>query len=146
MCNGGGILSLQVSLDASVVLVSHIFSIEMVENHNKFSIGRQLGPSTTPDVSSNTAPCSKVTPLEKIRAATSGPLTSSPIECVPPPPSSADATGHNRPHTVLQGTITALKLIQQIVGLSPVPGLQSLVVVVLNISEVVNVSCNASRM
>ena len=35
---------------------------------------------------------------------------------------------------------SALKLIQQIVGLVPVPGLQSLVGVVLNISEVINVS------
>ena len=42
--------------------------------------------------------------------------------------------------SVLQGTITTLKLVQQIVGLAPIPGLQSLVGVVLNISEVVNVS------
>ena len=42
--------------------------------------------------------------------------------------------------SVLQGTISALKLVQQIVGLAPIPGLQSLVEVVLNISEVANVS------
>ena len=127
----------------------------MAENPNKFSLGRP-GPSTArqsatpcplpaPDVSSNTAPYSKITPVETIRAATSGPLTSSsPIECVPPPPSPADSTGQKKTHTVLQGTITALKLIQQIVGLAPVPGLQSLVGVVLNISEVVNVSFGAT--
>jgi hypothetical protein len=64
----------------------------------------------------------------------------SPIECFLRPPSLADATGQSRTQTVLQGTISALKLIQQIVGLAPVPGLQSLVGVVLNISEIVNVS------
>ena len=57
-----------------------------------------------------------------------------------PPPSPADTTGESRTHTVLQGTISALKLIQQIVGLAPVPGLDSLVGVVLNISEIVIVS------
>ena len=64
------------------------------------------------------------------------------IECFLPPPSPVDATasGQSRTRTVLQGTISALKLIQQIVGLAPVPGLQSLVGVVLNISEVVNAS------
>jgi hypothetical protein len=64
----------------------------------------------------------------------------SPIECFLPPPSLADAIGQSRKQTVLQGTISALKLIQQIVGLAPVPGLQSLIGVVLNISEIVNVS------
>ena len=59
---------------------------------------------------------------------------------LPPPPSPADTTGESRTHTILQGTISALKLIQQIVGLAPVPGLHSLVGVVLNISEIVNVS------
>ena len=90
-----------------------------------------------------------MTPVETLRATTSlvpGPLTSSPVECFPPPPSPADATGQIRTHTVLQGTITALKLIQQIVGLAPVPGLQSLVGVVLNISEVVNVSFGTTYM
>ena len=76
----------------------------------------------------------------KVRTDRSKPLAS-PIECFPPPPSLADATGQSRRHTpVLQGTISALKLIQQIAGLAPVPGLQSLVGVVLNISELVNVS------
>ena len=64
----------------------------------------------------------------------------SPIECFPLTPFPVDATGQSRTHTVLQGTITTLQFIQQIVGLAPVPGLQSLVGVVLNISEVVNVS------
>ena len=69
----------------------------------------------------------------------------SPIECFPPPPPLADATSQSRTHTpVLQGTISALKLIQQIVGLAPVPGLGSLVGVVLNILEVVNVSVCAT--
>ena len=54
-----------------------------------------------------------------------------------PPPSPADTTGESRTHRVLQGTISALKLIQQIVGLAPVPGLDR---VVLNISEIVIVS------
>ena len=79
-------------------------------------------------------------PVETLRATTSGPLTSSPVECFPPPQSPADATSQIRTHMVLQGTITALKLVQQIVGLAPVPGLQSLVRVVLAISELVNVS------
>jgi hypothetical protein len=69
----------------------------------------------------------------------------SPIECFLPPPSLADAIGQSRTQTVLQGTISALKLIQQIVGLAPVPGLQSLVGVVLNISEIVNVSFSATH-
>ena len=76
--------------------------------------------------------------------------TSSPtgIGFPPPPLSLADATGQtrSRTHTALQGTITALKLIQQLVGLAPIPGLQSLVGVVLNISEVVNVSFGATYM
>ena len=61
-------------------------------------------------------------------------------------PSPADATrvNPNKTQTELQGTITALKLIQQIVGLAPVPGLQSLVGVVLKIAEVVNVSLGAT--
>ena len=81
-----------------------------------------------------------------LRATTSGPLTSSPVECFPPPPSPAYATSQIRTHMVLQGTITALKLVQQIVGLAPVPGLQSLVVrVVLAISELVNVSFDTIR-
>ena len=66
------------------------------------------------------------------------------IECSLPLPSPADATGESRTHTVLQGTICALKLIQQIVGRAPVPGLPNLVGVVLNISEVVNVSFGAT--
>ena len=77
-----------------------------------------------------------------------GPLTSSPIEYFPQPPSPADATqaDPSKTQTVLQlqGTITALKLIQQIAGLAPVPGLQSLVEVVLKIAEVVNVSSAAT--
>jgi len=119
----------------------------------RFSSLRRLGPSTSVNArqplvlatpshfptqgdSSNTASRPKITPLVKTLRATT--LTSSPIECRPPPPSPVNATGQRRTHTVLQGTITALKLIQQIVGLAPVPGLQSLVGVVLNISEAVN--------
>jgi hypothetical protein len=98
-----------------------------------------------PEDSSITASRSKIiTVVEMLRATTSGPLTPSPTECFPPPPSPADATGQIRTHTVLQGTITALKLVQQIIGLAPVPGLSSLVGVVLNISEVVNVSFGAT--
>ena len=125
-------------------------SIEVAEDTNKFSIGPRTGspsrPTTprrfpAPDVSSNTASPPKITQVETLRGATAGPLTSSPIECfqVPQPPCSAQA-GQSKAQTVLQGTITALKLIQQIVGLAPVPGLQSLVGVALNISQVVNVS------
>jgi hypothetical protein len=122
---------------------------------NNFSIGR-LGDRPgqplvsaipcnlqVPNYSSNTALRFKMTPVETLRATTSlapGPLTSSPVECFPPPPTPADATCQIRTHRVLQGTITALKLVHQIVGLAPVPGLQSLVGVVLNISEIVNVS------
>ena len=71
---------------------------------------------------------------------------SSPIECFPPPPSPADApqAGPSKTQTVLQGTIIALKLIQQIVGLAPEPCLQGLVGVVLKIAEVVNVSLRAT--
>jgi hypothetical protein len=123
----------------------------VAEDPNKFSIGRlgdrrRLVSATSipaPDVNSSH---SKLTPVETLPATTSGPLTSSPVGCFSPPPSPADsqATGQIRTHTVLQGTITALKLVQQIVGLAPVPGLQSLVGVVLNISEVVNVSFDTS--
>ena len=78
-----------------------------------------------------------LTQLETLRGTTAGPLTSSPIECFPPPSSPVDATqaGPSKTQTVLQGTITVLKLIQQIVGLAPVPGLPSLVGVVLKIAE-----------
>ena len=77
--------------------------------------------------------------METLRAGTSGPLTSSPIDCFSPPPSPADA-GQSTTQTILQATITTLKIIQQIVDLFPVSGLQSLAGVVLNIVEVVNVS------
>ena len=73
----------------------------------------------------------------------SNPLASS-IECSLPPPSPLDATDESRTYKVLQRTISALKLIQQIVGLAPVPGLPNLVEVVLKISEVVNVSFGAT--
>ena len=66
------------------------------------------------------------------------------IECSLPPASPADATGESRTHTVLHGMISSLKLIQQIVVLAPVPGFPNLVGVVLNISEVVNVSFGAT--
>jgi hypothetical protein len=55
-------------------------------------------------------------------------------------PADSTQADESEMQTVLQGTITALKLTQQIVGLAPVPGLQRLVGVVLNISEAVNVS------
>jgi len=103
---------------------------------------RPLTPRHLPaqEVSPNTASRPKITPVETLRAETSGPLTSSPIDCFSPPPSPADATqaGQRKTQTVLQGTITALKIIQQIVGLAPVSGLQNLVGVVLNIAQVVN--------
>ena len=76
------------------------------------------------------------------------PLTSF-FEYFPQPPSPADATqaDPSKTQTVkrllqFQGTIAALKHIQQIDGLAPVSGLQSLDRVVLNIlvAEVVNVS------
>ena len=79
-----------------------------------------------------------------VRTDQSKPLASS-IVRFPPPPFPADATSQSRTHTVLQGTINALKLVQQIIGLAPVPGLQSLVGVVLNISEAVNVSFTATH-
>ena len=133
----------------------------MTEDFNKFSIGR-LDPSTpvnhrqplvsaspshlpAPDDSLNTMSPPRISPVvQTMQATTSGSLTSSPIECLAPPPSPVDATGQSKTYTVLQGTITALKLIQQIVGLAPVPGLPSLIGVVLNISEVVNVSFGAT--
>ena len=69
----------------------------------------------------------------------------SPIECsLPPSPLGGVTGGISRTHTVLQGTISALKPIQQISGLALVPGLPNLVGVVLNISEVVNVSFDAT--
>ena len=52
----------------------------------------------------------------------------------------ADATGQNRTDTILQGTILALKVTQQIAGHTPVPWLPGLVGVVLNLLEVVKVS------
>ena len=93
---------------------------------------------------SKTASCPKITPVDTLGVTTSGFPTSSPIECFPPPPSPADATGQSRTHTVLQGTIIALKLIKQMVGLDPVPDFQCLVGVVLKISEAVNVSFGAT--
>ena len=84
----------------------------------------------------------KITSVETVRTGTSGTLTSSPIDYFPPPSSVADPpqAGPSKTQTILQGTITDLKIIQQIVGLAPVPGLQRLVGVVLNIAEAVNVS------
>ena len=55
----------------------------------------------------------------------------------------APQAGPSKTQTILQGTITTLKIIQQIVGLAPVPGFQSLVGVVLNIAQVVDVSFSA---
>ena len=51
---------------------------------------------------------SMLTQLETLRGTTAGPLTSSPIECFPPPSSPVDATqaGPSKTQTVLQGTIT----------------------------------------
>lgn len=48
--------------------------------------------------------------------------------------------------TALKGTITALKLVHQIAGIAPVPGLQGLIGLVLNISEIVNVSFDIARL
>ena len=129
---------------------------------SKFSIGILVGPSTpvnarrpllsatlshppTLDNNSNATSHSKTTPVAETACTdASFPLTSSPtIEYFSRPPSLADSPGqaYHDPGTcaLLQGTITALKLVQQIVGLSPVPGLQSLVGLVLNITEIVNV-------
>ena len=160
MCNGSDILSLHMSLDASlVVLVSHIsLCMEAVEDSNRFSIGR-VGPSTlvnarqslvlatpSPDVSSYTALRSRSPPVEMLRGTTSGALTSSTVRCFPLPPPPADSTGQGGTHTILHGTITALKIVQQIIGLDPVPSLKSLVVVVLSISETLNVSLEATFM
>ena len=61
------------------------------------------------------------------------------------PPYRANATRHDKTRAVLQGTITSLQLIQNIVGLAPVPGLQSLVGMVLQISRVVEVSFGATH-
>ena len=55
----------------------------------------------------------------------------------------APQAGRGKTQTILQGTIATLKFIQPIVGLAPVPGLQSLVGVVLNIAQVVDVSFSA---
>ena len=68
----------------------------------------------------------------------------SPIERLSPPLSPVEYAGTRETNTVLQGTIIALKLIQRIVRLAPVPGLHSLVAAVLNISEAVNVSFGAT--
>ena len=55
------------------------------------------------------------------------------------------AAGTSKTQRVLQGTITTLKLIQQIVGLAPaVPGLQSLSWSGPEYTEVVNVSFDAT--
>jgi energy-coupling factor transporter ATP-binding protein EcfA2 len=114
-----------------------ISSSRRLSQSTPVNAGRPLTPShlPSPDVSPNTASRPKITPV-----VTSGPLTSSPIDCFSPPPSPADATqaGRSKTQTVLQGTITALKVIQQIVGLAPVPALQSLVGVVLNVAQAVN--------
>ena len=80
-----------------------------------------------------------------VRTNRSKPLPVAPsMSCFPPPPSPADATRRSRTHTVLQGTINSLQLIQNMVALAPVPGLQGLVGVVLYISKVVDVSFGAT--
>ena len=53
-----------------------------------------------------------------------------------PAPSTSEAYGGT---TVLQRTITALKLVHQLVNVSPVRDLQCLVELVLNVAEIVNV-------
>jgi hypothetical protein len=118
--------------------------------------GQPLVSATpSPNVSSNpvSPALSRLTPVETLRETCTtlgGPLTSSPVSlrCFPPPPSPADSAqdGQGETHTILHGTITALKIVQQIIGLAPVPGLKSLVGVVLNISETVNVNFDATLM
>ena len=64
-------------------------------------------------------------------------------------PSPVDSIGedHGGTYTVLRGTISSLKGLKQTAGLTLAPGLQSLVGLALNISEIVNVSfdTHASR-
>ena len=57
-------------------------------------------------------------------------------------PSRVDSIGedHGGTYTVLRGTISSLKGLEQTAGLTLAPGLQSLVGLALNISEIVNVS------
>ena len=74
-------------------------------------------------------------------ANASVPPTSPPTtECFSPPLSTDIDEVYDRRCTALQGTITALRLVKQMVGLAPVPGLQCLVGLVLNISEMIDVS------
>ena len=66
-------------------------------------------------------------------------VMSKPIKCFPPNPSPVGGSGETYGGMVLDGTIITLKLVQQVVGLAPVPGLQRLVELVLNISKYLNV-------
>ena len=60
-------------------------------------------------------------------------------KCFPPNPSPVGGSGETYGGMILDGTIITLKLVQQVVGLAPVPGLQSLVELVLKISKSLNV-------
>ena len=74
-------------------------------------------------------------------------MASSPtINYFSPPSSPVDDTGQAYRETCapLQETITALKLVQKIVGLSPVSDLKNLVGLVLNIAEIVDVGFDAA--
>ena len=118
---------------ARIVRTLRIANVQRRRNSAPSSVFRRLSIEVTED------------PTNKISiGGVETPQAASPIECFPPPSSPADSTVQSGTQMVLQGTITALKLIQQIVGLAPVPGLQSLVGVVLNILEVVNVSFGAA--
>ena len=85
--------------------------------------------------------------LDNSSNATSHSKTSLPtIECFSLPPSLVYGQVYRGAWAPLQGTIGILRLVQRLVGLSPspVPGLKSLVGLVLNIAEIVNVGFDAA--
>lgn len=74
------------------------------------------------------------TPLTVPLSVMSKPIT----KCFPPNPSPVGGSGETYGGGTCDGTIIALKLVQRVVGLVPVPAVQSLVELVLNISKILN--------
>jgi hypothetical protein len=73
-------------------------------------------------------------------------VMSKPItKCFPPNPSPVGGSGETYGGGTCDGTIIALKLVQRVVGLVPVPAVQSLVELVLNISKILNVRFDIRR-
>jgi len=61
-------------------------------------------------------------------------------ECFPPPNSPAVELHRTTNAQILEGTVTILKLIEKLVGISPIPGVQNVIGAVITIMETMEVS------